>query len=311
LGFSSENIGACFLNLCNYGKAKSYLEAAVRISSDRGWQKRKAWAMMHMGDVYKAQGNYSSANTYYRKAQRIFRNKKDQWGIDFLLIKIGFLLLDMGELQRSRDYIRKALKMATAIGAKYYEVMGLLCLGYISLITQNYAVATDCYERGKEMAEQLGEWALLLQLFILAANIYYYLKKYSKGLTTAHKAIKLAEQMHRKDLYVEVLLGKLKNGMKRGILSKIDSLQILDEAKKIAEEIRCPEILWKVYFEYGAFFQNDKQYHNALEYYQKCNYVFGDVISKIGNEKYKQSYIDRPDRFAVRTAVKEIGDILD
>ncbi|GAH15774.1 unnamed protein product, partial [marine sediment metagenome] len=83
------------------------------------------------------------------------------------------------------------------------------------------------------------------------------------------------------------------------VLSKLEVRKILDEAKEIAEEIGCPEILWRVYFEYGRYLQNNKEYLEALDYYQKCNGIFSDVISKIKNESYRRSYFNRPDRQAV------------
>ena len=82
------------------------------------------------------------------------------------------------------------------------------------------------------------------------------------------------------------------------------------EAKTIAEEICCPEILWKVYFEYGKFLQYNKVYAKALEYYEKCHKIFIDVGSKIKNESYRHSYLDHPNRQAVFSAVHEIKKLI-
>jgi tetratricopeptide (TPR) repeat protein len=72
---------------------------------------------------------------------------------------------------------------------------------------------------------------------------------------------------------------------------------------EIAKEIACPEILWKVYSEYGNIFQSNNEYKKALDYYQKCIEVFMDVIGKIKNKFYKKSYLKRPDRQTVFTAI--------
>jgi tetratricopeptide (TPR) repeat protein len=115
--------------------------------------------------------------------------------------------------------------------------------------------------------------------------------------------------METKDLYAEALLIKVKNEIKAVLLSKLEIIKYLDEAREIAEEISCPEVLWKIYFEYGRFLQDDKQYLRALEYYQRCHDIFGDVGGKIKNESYQNSYLDRPDRQAVFTAIDEIKEL--
>ena len=123
--------------------------------------------------------------------------------------------------------------------------------------------------------------------------------------------MKLAKEMGTKDLYAEALLMKTKNEIKHGVLLRIEILTILNKTKKIAEEIGCPEVLWKVYFEYGRFYHNGGQYSNALDYYEKCNEIFGDVGSKIKNKSYKKSYLNHPDRQCVATAIDEIERLLD
>jgi tetratricopeptide (TPR) repeat protein len=106
-----------------------------------------------------------------------------------------------------------------------------------------------------------------------------------------------------KDLYAEALLMKVKNELKQNRLSKIEYIKILDEAKGIVEEIGCPEILWKIYFEYGRFAEKYREYYEALSYYEKCILIFKDVVNKIKNESFKKSYLNRPDRHAVFSAV--------
>jgi tetratricopeptide (TPR) repeat protein len=145
----------------------------------------------------------------------------------------------------------------------------------------------------------------------LISDIDYHEKRYLKGIETANKSVKLAKDMGTRDLHAEALMMKAKNGVKQGILSKVDAIKILDEAKTIAEEIGCPEVLWKIYFAYGRILQNNKEYLQALKYYRKCNEIFEDVISKIKKESYRKSYLNRPDRKLVATAVDEIERLLD
>jgi tetratricopeptide (TPR) repeat protein len=120
----------------------------------------------------------------------------------------------------------------------------------------------------------------------------------------------LAKEMGTKDLYVEALLMKVKYEIKQKSLSKSEIMKLLDEATKIAEEIECPEIIWRVYFEYGVVLQAYKEYSGALEYYEKCIEIFKHVSNRIKNKSQRKSYLDRPDRKIVFTALDEIDKLL-
>ena len=133
--------------------------------------------------------------------------------------------------------------------------------------------------------------------------MYYHEKRYLKGIKVANKVIKLTKKIDTKDLYAEALLIRAKNEIKRNVLSKREVAKIMKEAVAIAEEINCPEVLWKVYFEYGNILQNYNEYQKALDYYEKCIDVLMDVNSKIKNESFKKSYLNRPDRQAVFMAI--------
>jgi tetratricopeptide (TPR) repeat protein len=264
-----------------------------------------------LGGVYKSQGEYTLALRSYRKALKISKDIGNQYVIVDSHFGISAVSIEIGEFSRAKSYLVDGSKTAAAIFAKDREIERYIALCRINVILGNYIVASDYCEKGIKITKELKKRWLLLQLYVLGAEINYYEKKYLKSIKIADKTIKLAKEMGTKDLFAEALLLKAKNGVEQDILSKVEIMKTLNDAKQIAEEIGCPEVLWKVYFEYGRFFQSNKQYPKALEYYQKCNRIFETVISKIKNERYKKSYLNRPDRLAVRTAVQEIGKLLD
>ena len=178
-------------------------------------------------------------------------------------------------------------------------------------MAKDYVTAIDYYEKGITFTKKTGMRQRLLRFLLLVSEIYYHEKKYLRGIKNANKAIKMAKETGLKDLYAEALLIKAKNEIKLSVLSKIEILQILEEAKRLAEGIVCPELLWKIYFAYGRFLQDNNEYLTALEYYQRCNRIFGSVCKKLKKESYKKSYLSRPDRESVITCAREIEKSLD
>ena len=310
IGGSFLGFGECFLDICNYKKAKEYYDKALKIFDTIGRRDEKIHAIGGLGNVYQTMGDYTSALKFYRKALKISIAIGYQLNIALSFSYIGILFMKIGEFSKAKKYIKDALKIATSIGAQKVTVDCYKHLCRMSIVMKNYATGHDFYRKGIKLAEESGMRQRVLQFLLLISEICYQEKKYLKGVKIADKAKKMAKEMGTKDLHTEALLVKVRNEIEQGTLSKIEIIGILNEAKKIAVEISCPEILWRVYFEYGKFLQYNKIYAKALEYYDKCHRIFIDVGSKIKNESYRHSYLDHPDRQAVFSAVREIKKLI-
>ncbi len=302
-------IGGCFFELCNYGKAKNYIEQALKISNTIGWEDGSVYAIMVIGNIYQSIGDFTSALRFYRKALRISKNSGSQRNIAYSLSCLSSLFMDVGEVSRVKRYVSDAMKFATALELQDIMIESFTVLCRVNVMKKDYTIAAKYCKKGIKMATELRAKKSSLRLLLFLSEIYYHERKYLKGVNIANQAIKMAKDMGTKDLHAEALLNKAKNGIKQGVLSRLEVYKILSEAKKNAEEIGCPEVLWKVYFEYGRFLQEDKEYIDALDYYKMCNEVFEDVISNIKNESYRKSYLNRPDRKAIFAATNEIENL--
>ncbi|GAH05161.1 unnamed protein product, partial [marine sediment metagenome] len=260
---------------------------------------------------YQAVGDYNLALRFYRRSLKISNDIENQHSIANDLTSISLVFIEIGKFSKAKKLIGNALEIQKEITEKGLESECCLQLCRINMGTKNIAVAREYCSRATKIIEDIGHKKRnLVECLLLDSELYYREKIYSKGIKVANKAIKMAKEMGTKDLYAKALLLKVKNGIKLHVLSKLEVRKILDEAKEIAEEIGCPEILWRVYFEYGRYLQNNKEYLEALDYYQKCNGIFSDVISKIKNESYRRSYFNRPDRQAVLAAIDKIEKLL-
>jgi tetratricopeptide (TPR) repeat protein len=310
IGVSIMEHGDCFLRMCNYKKAKEYFERSLKIFNTLGWKETQVRMFIYAGNIHQILGNYTLALRFYEKASKISRNIKNKFHMSELSNNIGKVFCEIGLLSKATTYLMGALKVATECEYKDIMIDCYLSLCLMNIIIKNYDLANEYFEKGIEVSKKLGMRRESLQFYLFISMIYYHTKKYSKGIKITNRVIKMATEMGTKDLHAEALLCKAKNGI-HGILSKIEVNNLLLEALRITEEIKYPEILWKVYYEYGQFLQKDKKYLEAIEYYQKCNNIFKKVGSKIKNESYRQSYLHRPDREAVMIAAKEINKLLD
>ncbi len=309
-GFLSLLLGQCLLNLCDYENAKKSFERALKIFDIGDLKPYKVYPIWTIGRLYYATGDYTLALKHYNKAIRIFRNMGNQFYMAGLFTDISSTLIEIGEFSGAEKYVNKALKLAKSTGLKDAEIECYLALCRINTMMGNYQIAHDYYEKGLMMAEEFGMKHELLQFLLLASAIYCCEKKYLKGFKIANNAIKIAKEIQSRNLYVETLLIKVKNGIKQSVLSEKEGFKILNDAKEVAEEIGCPETLWKVYLEYGRLLQNNEEHLKALENYQKCIEIFMSVSNKIKNKTYKKSYLYRPDRQTVFAAIDTIEKVI-
>ena len=304
-------MGNCFLGLCDYKKAKEYSRKALEIFDSLDWTEKKVYPLRNMGNVHETWGDYTLALELYKKALKISKDSGNQYHIAYLLSDISSVFIDLGRTLKSRRYAEDALSIATNIRRKDLQLKCHIILCLISLIKNDSIIDRYFYKNEIKIVKKLGLKRELLQFLLLLSEIDYHKQKYLEGIVVANRVAKAAKAMGTKDLYIEALLLKVKNGIRQGILAKSEVVGILDEAKKIAEEIGCPEIIWKVYFEYGKFFQHHKDYLRALQYYKQCVTVFIDVSGRIKQKSYKESYLNRPDRQLVYAAIDEVERITE
>jgi serine/threonine protein kinase/Tfp pilus assembly protein PilF len=302
--------GACFLDLCDYKKAKENYLNALKIFEAIDWKGEMGYLIRSFGIINQLKGDYTSALKYYRKALRIFRNIRHQRKIADIYINISSVYVAIGKFQRAEKYIKDSLEITTALGLRDLEIDSYRILCCINLLNKNYDRAQIYFKKNMKIAKQLGTKIQLLQTYLLQTEMYYHQSEYTKGSKIANKLIQLAKMMGTRDLYAEALLLKARCG-KYGGLPKNEVFEILKEAMHIAEEIDCPEIVWKIYFEIGENFKNDEEYHEAIRYYDLCNGVFNAVGRRFKKESYKISYLNRADRKQVFTSTNEIEKALN
>ena len=310
VGASCLELGKYFLGLCDYAKAREYSEQALKIFQTIGWEEVEAETMSFLGSVFQAQGDYMLALKLYKQAYKVARDIDHQPEIALSFFYMGSLFVEIGELHKAKNYVEKSLRIAMVVNKEPIEGLCYIQLSWINFMMQCYTDALDFYKKAIAIAKKTEADEDLLRSSLLISRVYYEMKKYKKGLKSIMKAEKQAKALHMKAVYIDALLMRAKYEIALGNLSHVEIVKILDETVKRAEEISAPEYLWKVYFEYGRFFQNKREHLLALDYYQKCVEILMSISRKIKNKYHKHKYLNRFDRRAVFTAIDSIEKMM-
>jgi serine/threonine protein kinase/tetratricopeptide (TPR) repeat protein len=311
LGAAFLGLGECLIQQGYYREVLSYAEQGLKIMRNMGWKEREIPSILLIGTVYKEMGDYTTALKQYRKALRIAKKLGHRIGIAALFAEIGSLYEEIGKLNVAKKYIENSLRIVINSSSKKVEIDCYRYLSHIHVLIGDYRKALQYYELGVRCAKKIGLRRALFQFFLLYSAICYYIAKHKEGVDVVNRVIKFAKEKEMKNIHAEALLYKVKNGLREGSLLKMEALNILDEAMNIASDIGRQEVIWRLYFEYGRLYQDDKQYSKALDYYKRCSKIFREVGCKIKSETNREYYLKHPDRRTVFTAIHEIEKLLD
>jgi serine/threonine protein kinase/tetratricopeptide (TPR) repeat protein len=305
-GQSFSGLGVCFLKLSHYEKAIDFFEKSLKIFNALGWKYRKVFSLRNIGETYQLLGDYMLSLKLSKEALKISKEARSQLGVAYLSCNIGAFFVEIGEFRKAMRFIEDSLRRAHNIESNDIRIKCNMTLCLMHTILKNIKKAKYHYEIGANLVEKSISKNFLHKLLILNAYICYYEQQYRRGIIIVDRVIKAVKKIGRRDILVEALLIKAKSEMKHNVLSKIEIYKILTEAKTIAEEIKCPEILWKIYFEYGKFYYGEREFSKASYYYKKCVGMLKDVSSKFKNKSYERSYLNRPDRQAVFNTIDKM-----
>jgi serine/threonine protein kinase/tetratricopeptide (TPR) repeat protein len=306
IGGALSEIGSCLLTLCRYQEAEIYTKQACKILNTIGWSEKHIYSLMILAHINQTKGDYSLSLKYYRRALKSMQNCGQQRSAGRLFILMSMAFIELGAIPDARHCIDEARKVASTFSSHDVEIECYTALCFICVISNEYKKATDYCIRGIALAKKFHMKRRSVRLFILLSEIYAHQEKHHKGFEIADEMVECAREMGTKDIYIMALLMRGDNGFRSHMLSKRDCVTMYDEALGCAEGIDYPEILWRVYYTYGMMHYRCKSYRKALYYYKKCITVWSDVTGKIHQKKLRKSYLHRPDRQAVFTAIDEI-----
>ncbi len=110
-----------------------------------------------VGNVYGPRGEFREAKRAGRRSLAIFRELGDPRRICHSLGVLGWLLVEMGELQEGGECCEEALRLAERL--EYGTMLGIVhySLGRLRLLEGDPGAAREHLERARELGEQVGE----------------------------------------------------------------------------------------------------------------------------------------------------------
>ena len=239
------NLGNVYSDQFSFAKGIQFYYHALKEYEAQKLNRYIGMVNNNIGNIYKDIKNYSKAHEHYQKAKHSYQIDNDSLQIINANLNIGATYLDQGEYDLAIQILYKALYDTKKIGFNYpiptiYNniVACHINLGNFDLAENNIQLALQISNaNGTNTLEEINS-------SLLASEIQFRQKKYSKAINLAHLTLNKAKEKNQWDVMAnasKILANayKKKNQYKESLLY-LELHESLKDSLYNEEEIKIP-----------------------------------------------------------------------
>jgi len=133
-----NNMGDIQFKLENYEQASEYFHSALKTAQEINYKAIYPYLYSNIGDCYKIKKNYGKAFESYNKAIEICGQVNNNNILASANLKIGLLLSQQNQNEKSAQYLKTSLKIRKEIGDSIGIIASYNALAYVNLLLKNY-----------------------------------------------------------------------------------------------------------------------------------------------------------------------------
>lgn len=166
-------------------QARKLFEEGLTLALEYGDDEEAAWALDHLGQLEREQGNYDQAQAMLERSLALFNKLEHKWGAAFVLDHLGRVALCRGDLEQARTLLEEALTYVENFGARWHIPWTLEALGSALIYQKDLLRARHLLERSLrlhlEADNQMGVALVLSAFAALAAAVGDYARSARLG----------------------------------------------------------------------------------------------------------------------------------
>ncbi len=298
-----NNIGNIYFYTKYYDKALEYYERAYQLAVEKNSPDEIAIRLSNVGMVLKHLGRAKEAIEKMIESVTMYEGLKDYSNLGRVQTLIGSFLNDIGDLDRSLEYYKKALDNyaivsdSIRIAQCYYNISNVLVL------KEDYPKALEYLTKANHLFTKSKATREKVYTLNSMISIYHKLKQYDKALLFADSAIRLSQNQLDQHTQITSMLSKA------NILVKQNNL---DEALRLAKKVEefPPQFHNNVtridtYLLLKTALEKKGDYHKALEYSSK----YSNFLDSINRIELKEKITEIERRYQLKEKEKEIAQL--
>src|SRR5215510_9960440 len=248
-------------------------------------------ALIGLGDVYAAQGDYGRAADNYQQIMKLAESLGHKEGIAVVSVRLGDIHYYQGNFPQALDYYQKSVSLYEELGSRQDIVHPLLRIGDAYFAQNDNTRALEYYQRSLKICEQTFDKAGATFLLNRIAEVYAAQGRYDEADDYYRRSLKLQEELGIKSITATTLNGIGNIRYRQGNYG--EAARLSTRAAELAKEGNAPEVLWKTLTSLGQAYRALKQVDRAQQSFDEAIAILEKMRGQlVGNERDQQLFFE-------------------
>ena len=297
-----ENIALCLQGIGEIDESMKAFDEALRISHEAGLLKEEADARRGKGATFRDLGRYDAALEEYTKAQRAYEAAGLKRELVDSLIEIGQIYELLGDTASADKWFHQASLTAEKIGNGAGKIAAAIALGELERRRKRYSEAEEYFSQALTSAKQIGDDGNTVSALIESSRNDLDRRQLGTALGRSTEARDIAEKNDNRPAmaFAAYMHGEVEKA--QGAYQQ--ALEDYSVAERLQQELRDPELGWRILYGNGQTLEALGKNQEALESYKKSVELVEETRAALGEERFRAGYIE--ERFQVYVALVEL-----
>jgi tetratricopeptide (TPR) repeat protein len=243
-------MGSIYIGLGDIENAEAALQAGLSVvPQDANWL--RGGALLDLGTVCGAQGDYQQAELNTLQAQKIYGDLNDQFHLVDISINLGMIKDFTGNWAGAASHYEHALKIAERLGSVTHQVRLNLNLGILNMNQGLDDDAKDCFTKSISLSRSMDLLELEINALIGQAQLHIRRNEVKNALPYLLEAEEKASSKRALDQLAEIYRNQAEASLTEGNLTEAHdhiqkAISISKEVDYKLEEGICQRILGQV-----------------------------------------------------------------
>jgi tetratricopeptide (TPR) repeat protein len=275
----------------NDDQAAMILNIVLTISRRDNSMLGTANALIGLGDVYAARGDYWRAADNYQQMMKLMESLGHKEGIAVLSIRLGDIHYYQGNFPTALAYYQRSVDLYEKLGSTEDIAHPLLRMGDVYFAQNDNPRALEYYQRSLKICEQTFDKGGATFLLNRIAEVYAAQDRYEEADDFYRRSLKLQEELGIKSITATTLNGMGSIRYRQGNYD--EAARLSARAAELAKEGGAPEVLWKTLTSLGQAYLALKQVDRAQQSFAEAIAVLEKMRGQlVGSERDQQLFFE-------------------
>ncbi len=248
-------------------------------------------ALIGLGDVYAARGDYRRAADNYQQIMKLVENLGSKEGIAVVSIRLGDIHYYQGNFPQALDYYQRSVNLYEKLGSREDIAHPLLRIGDVYFAQNDKTRALEYYQRSLKICEATFDKGGATFLLNRIAEVYAAQDRYAEADDFYRRSLKLQEELGIKSITATTLNGIGSIRYRQGSYGEAATLSA--RAVELAKDGNAPEVLWKALTSLGQAYRALKQVDRAQQSFDDAIAILEKMRGQlVGSERDQQLFFE-------------------